>query len=69
MLLVDISVLTIIFGREYPGREWIRLFVFTFISFAQWRLFIVLIRAKHEFEALERRIKTESEKNNETPLG
>jgi hypothetical protein len=43
LLLVDLSVISVIFGREWPGWPWVRLFVFVAICASQWRLFIALL--------------------------
>jgi hypothetical protein len=49
LLLVDLSAATILLGITFPGREILRILVFGFISYSQWRLFVILIKVQHAF--------------------
>jgi len=57
-LLVDISVAYMVLGDDYPGREYVRLVVYSLILVGLWYQFIVFLRIKRD----TRRIKREARK-------
>jgi len=49
LALVSISgILVSAFGDDYPGREWVRLLLYSSISFAVWRLVIVVLKIQNK---------------------
>lgn len=47
VMLVALAVLRVFFGTEYPGREWLVLFVFAWLVVSLWVKFIALLRIQH----------------------
>lgn len=46
MLLIDISLVYMIFGDDYPWRDVVRLTVYVFVTVGLWYQFYALLRAK-----------------------
>lgn len=45
VVVSTLPLLTILFGRDYFGREWVRVLAWLFVVFTSWRLTWVLFRS------------------------
>lgn len=43
-------VLSLVFGIEYAGREWVRLGTYGFLAFSTWNLLVTLVRLQRKGE-------------------
>ena len=47
-VLMSIFSLPLILGSNFPGREWLRLFGFGFVSFSLWWMLWTLLEVRHK---------------------
>lgn len=45
-LVFTLIVVNVVFGPDYWGREWVRLFTYAYLAFALWRLVFTLLRVQ-----------------------